>query len=284
MTGCASAPRADAPLAAIAYKIAATLSFAAMAASIKLLGEAIRSARSSSSARPSRCRSCSAGRSWRAGSPILWATRNIWFHLSRSTVGMAAMFLSFVALADLPLADWTVIGFAMPIFATILAATLLSEPVGPWRGGGGGGLRRGAGHHRAEAQLRPRRAGADHAGLDALRRPRHRHHPQDQRDRERLGDRLLFHAVLHGDGGDDAALRPEVAGRLVAGAADRLGRLRRLGQGLQHLLLCPPSPSMPGAFDHLGLICDRAGRVLLFDEWPDATVLGGAAVIVAWAS
>ena len=39
MTDAPPAPRADAPLAAIAYKIAATLSFAAMAASIKLLGE-----------------------------------------------------------------------------------------------------------------------------------------------------------------------------------------------------------------------------------------------------
>lgn len=126
--------RVDSPFAGIAYKVGATLGFAAMAASIKAVadgypvGEAVffRSA----FALP-----IVLGWAWAAGRMHdAWQTRNLWFHLSRSTIGLASMFLSFLALQALPLADWTAIGFAMPIFATIFAAALLAEPVGPWRG------------------------------------------------------------------------------------------------------------------------------------------------------
>lgn len=125
--------RSDRPLAGIAYKVSATLGFAAMAASIKALADGYPVGETvffrSFFALP-----IVVGWAWAAGKmQDAWRTENVWFHMSRSVVGLAAMFMSFVALQDLPLADWTVIGFAMPIFATILAAALLAEPVGVWR-------------------------------------------------------------------------------------------------------------------------------------------------------
>ena len=43
------------------------------------------------------------------------------------------MFLNFAAVTRLPLADVTAFSFVMPIFATVLAALLLGEKVGPHR-------------------------------------------------------------------------------------------------------------------------------------------------------
>lgn len=58
-----------------------------------------------------------------------------WLHLIRSAIGSSSMFLGFAALKLLPLADITAFGFVQPIFAVILAAIVLHERVGPYRGG-----------------------------------------------------------------------------------------------------------------------------------------------------
>jgi drug/metabolite transporter (DMT)-like permease len=55
-------------------------------------------------------------------------------HLVRSAVGATGMFLNFAALKLLPLADITAFGFVQPIFAVVLAALILKEVVGPYRG------------------------------------------------------------------------------------------------------------------------------------------------------
>ena len=55
-------------------------------------------------------------------------------HLVRSAVGATGMFLNFAALKLLPLADITAFGFVQPIFAVVLAALVLKEVVGPYRG------------------------------------------------------------------------------------------------------------------------------------------------------
>jgi drug/metabolite transporter (DMT)-like permease len=57
-----------------------------------------------------------------------------WLHLIRSAVGSSGMFLNFAALKLLPLADITAFGFVQPIFAVILAALVLKETIGPYRG------------------------------------------------------------------------------------------------------------------------------------------------------
>ncbi|NNM77168.1 DMT family transporter [Sphingomonas sp. ID1715] len=51
-------------------------------------------------------------------------------HLWRTIVGMAGMALNFTTFILLPLAEATVLLFTVPIFATILSAVLLKEPVG----------------------------------------------------------------------------------------------------------------------------------------------------------
>lgn len=58
-----------------------------------------------------------------------------WLHLLRSAVGASGMFLNFAALKLLPLADITAFGFVQPIFAVVLAAFVLKETIGPYRGG-----------------------------------------------------------------------------------------------------------------------------------------------------
>ncbi len=56
-------------------------------------------------------------------------------HITRMIMGLSAMTLNFLGMEMLPLAEATVIGFAVPLFATIFAALLLKEPTGPWRWG-----------------------------------------------------------------------------------------------------------------------------------------------------
>jgi len=62
-------------------------------------------------------------------------TRRVGAHLSRMVVGLSGMVLNFLGMTMLPLAEATVIGFAVPLFATILAAILLREPTGRYRWG-----------------------------------------------------------------------------------------------------------------------------------------------------
>ncbi len=62
-------------------------------------------------------------------------TTRPWLHVRRSLTGTASLFLNFAAVTRLPLADVTAFSFVMPIFATVLAALLLGETVGPHRAG-----------------------------------------------------------------------------------------------------------------------------------------------------
>jgi len=61
-------------------------------------------------------------------------TRRLGVHFLRSILGVGSMFLNFAALKLIPLAALTGLSFVMPIFATVLAALILREQVGPWRG------------------------------------------------------------------------------------------------------------------------------------------------------
>jgi len=54
-------------------------------------------------------------------------------HFGRGLVGIAGMFLSFAALARLPLANATAIGFAAPLITVALAALVLKERVRVYR-------------------------------------------------------------------------------------------------------------------------------------------------------
>lgn len=57
-------------------------------------------------------------------------TRRPGAHAMRAVIGLVAMYLNFMALSLLPLAEATAIGFSSPLFATALSAVLLREQVG----------------------------------------------------------------------------------------------------------------------------------------------------------
>lgn len=60
-------------------------------------------------------------------------TERIGSHARRAASGMTGMLCNFSAVSLLPLAESTTLNFAAPLFAVIIAATLLREHVGPWR-------------------------------------------------------------------------------------------------------------------------------------------------------
>lgn len=54
-------------------------------------------------------------------------------HARRAVIGMSTMFMILGAVQILPLAESTVLGFTMPVFAVLLSVLLLREQVGPFR-------------------------------------------------------------------------------------------------------------------------------------------------------
>jgi drug/metabolite transporter (DMT)-like permease len=62
-----------------------------------------------------------------------WRTARPLAHLWRGSIGLTTLCLGFSALAFLPLAEATTIGFAAPLFAVMLSALVLGEPVGRYR-------------------------------------------------------------------------------------------------------------------------------------------------------
>lgn len=67
---------------------------------------------------------------WRADHPIPLRTRRLGGHLIRGAFGVTSMFLFFLALGLLPLADAVALGMSGPIFLTALSVPLLGERVG----------------------------------------------------------------------------------------------------------------------------------------------------------
>lgn len=72
---------------------------------------------------------------WSVGKLHDVRTANPAAHSLRSILGLSGMALNFAAMTMLPMAEATTISFASPIFATLLAAVLLSEPTGKYRWG-----------------------------------------------------------------------------------------------------------------------------------------------------
>lgn len=281
MNGPVIAPRVDAPLAGILYKVGATLAFAGMAAAIKAtengypVGEVV-FFRSAFALPPVLIWA------WVAGNvQTAWQTKNIWFHLSRSVVGIAGMSLSFVALADLPLADWTAISFAMPIFATILAAALLGEKVGPWRAGA-----IVAGFVGVLVIVGPKLS-FEHGGpaltmlvstmcaamvIVIIRRI----------SATETGLSIAFYFMLASAIAGAITLpfawkTPDAWGLTLLIASGVLGGL---GQICNTFAYARAQPSLLGPFDYLGLVWAVALGAMLFHDWPDLTVWTGAVVVV----
>src|SRR5215218_7481032 len=62
-----------------------------------------------------------------------WRTQRPFAHIWRAAAGLTTLILSFSALALLPLAETTTIGFAAPLFSVALSALILGESVGRYR-------------------------------------------------------------------------------------------------------------------------------------------------------
>jgi drug/metabolite transporter (DMT)-like permease len=72
---------------------------------------------------------------WSIGKMHEIKTANPLGHAFRGILGLTSMSLNFSAMMLLPMAEATTIGFASPVFATMLAALLLREPTGRYRWG-----------------------------------------------------------------------------------------------------------------------------------------------------
>src|SRR5215813_4638900 len=122
----------DRPLIGIACKVAATLFFAFMFASIRWLGPYFPLGEivffRSTLGIP-----VIVAAAYFSGGFSLLATKRIDSHALRSIAGTISMFCNFAAYTYLPLADATAIGFASPLFVVMLAALLLSERVHVYR-------------------------------------------------------------------------------------------------------------------------------------------------------
>ena len=129
----ALAPSSRSPLFGIGLRLAATIAFAMMAALIKVASDRGVNApelvfyRSLFALPPIFV--------WIAASrtPGRWRTRRPMAHVTRGTIGLCSMFLSFGALTLLPLAEAVTLSFIAPLFAVALSALILSEPVGRHR-------------------------------------------------------------------------------------------------------------------------------------------------------
>lgn len=62
-------------------------------------------------------------------------TRHPWLHVRRAVMGTVAMGLTLGVVRLLPLAEATILGFTLPLFAVVLSLVVLREKVGWWRGG-----------------------------------------------------------------------------------------------------------------------------------------------------
>ena len=72
---------------------------------------------------------------WSTGKLASIQTKRPAAHAIRAVLGLTSMTLNFTAMLLLPMAEATTISFAMPIFATVLAALVLGEATGRYRWG-----------------------------------------------------------------------------------------------------------------------------------------------------
>lgn len=70
---------------------------------------------------------------WRGEFPRAIYTKRLWGHVGRCVIGSTGMFLGFLSLALLPLADATALGYVAPLMTVVLAALLLGETVRVYR-------------------------------------------------------------------------------------------------------------------------------------------------------
>ena len=121
------------PLLGIELKVISTLTFAGMITIIKLVSDRYPVGQMIF------CRSFFAlipvliWVGWRGEIPAVFKTSNFRGHLIRSFAGGGGMFCGFSAIAFMPIADATAIGYAAPLITVVLAFFLLGEQVRLYR-------------------------------------------------------------------------------------------------------------------------------------------------------
>ncbi|HEV3247278.1 MAG TPA: DMT family transporter [Beijerinckiaceae bacterium] len=121
------------PLLGIILKIASTLVFSMMGASIKFVGTRyptgeIMFFRAFFTLIP-----LMSWLAYRQEISTVYKTSHFWGHVRRNLVGATGMFCGFVGLTNLPLPDATAIGYAGPLLTVVFAAVLLKEVVRAYR-------------------------------------------------------------------------------------------------------------------------------------------------------
>jgi drug/metabolite transporter (DMT)-like permease len=212
---------------------------------------------------------------WRSRAPGLQAVRSALLALSN--------LLFSTALAHIPLADATAVGFASPVLTVALAAVWLNEPVG-WRRWAGVGI----GLLGVTIALRPPALTGEAPPHWAMILP--------------LGTAALFAVyqiltrklatvddprttILHT--GFAAALATSVAQPLFWTPPPlgdwlllaSLGLLGGAGHGLLVLAFARAPASLLAPLTYTQLVWATLAGVLVFNDWPDAASLVGAAVI-----
>lgn len=125
--------RPQRPLFALALRVAAVAAFGTMFMIIKYAGESGVSVPEIMFWRQAACLPVIV--LWMALTRQLheFGSKRIGNHAARAMVGMTSMAMTFTATVLLPLAESTVLSFACPLFAVILAGFFFKDRVGPWR-------------------------------------------------------------------------------------------------------------------------------------------------------
>lgn len=213
-------------------------------------------------------------------------TQHPFLHLRRSIAGTAGMFLNFFAVTRLPLADVTAFSFVMPIFATVLAALMLNEKVGPHRAAavviGFAGVLLMAEPHGAFGTSVGSTVGAGAALLGAFLSAfvvvfiRHMSATE-------TSEAIVFYFMLVCASAGAAsmlwAFKPlswEQTGFLVL-----CGLLGGIGQLCMTYCYRYAEPSLLASFDYAAMVWAVALGYLVFAEVPQRIVLAGAGVVIA---
>jgi drug/metabolite transporter (DMT)-like permease len=120
------------PVRGVFLKLASVLLLSSMAACVKRLGDAIPSGETVF-VRGIISVIVLAIIAWRMQAMHLLTTNNLRSHALRSLSGTVSMFCWFAALTLIPLADFTAINFAAPMFLTLLAMLFLGERIHRYR-------------------------------------------------------------------------------------------------------------------------------------------------------
>ncbi|HEX4860027.1 MAG TPA: DMT family transporter, partial [Rhizomicrobium sp.] len=218
-----------------------------------------------------------------------WAavrTEHPWLHLRRSIAGTAGMFLNFYAVTRLPLADVTAFSFVMPIFATVLAALLLNEKVGPHRAIavviGFGGVLLMAEPHGVFGSHAGSAVGAGAALTGALLSAFVVVFIRHMSATETSEAIVFYFMVVCASAGAVSMLwwfKPldwEQTGLLVL-----CGLMGGIGQLCMTYCYRYAEPSLLASFDYSAMVWAVALGYLFFAEIPERIVLGGAGVVIA---